>query len=1651
MSNKITKFVSATLAMLLILANSMTLISYAADTLMSENALENQTKSTNVANVEFDVAYDNGKHTKTLDANQTGVLNVQINVKNGGYVKDAQVSFNGANFKIKDDETNPEVVESIDETKNEIKFNQINSGNSISKTLIMQMNDTNINTDVANKDNEISLTAIYVNKDGKETDVNGKVKLNTAWKLDTAELELSHEMTKYAYYQNKLIVQSKVKSNIKENVVPVKDENITVTLPAIDGVNPSYVSVIANSTSATNGNTTKPEWSFDKEQNKVTVKTKNENVAWIKNAQDEFLVTYVYELTNEQVANLKSSEVKISYNVENDVTTYTANNLELKNSVKGTENLSEELGTIADYETNVTTTLNKGYLYNNINTADENKRDTEYTVNYKAVIPVKTLAENVIFEEAGTNLENETSEVSYDKTIKIAQSEFTEILGEVGTIEIQNENGEALITLTKDSPVTDGYFVIDLANANVKNVKIVTSKPQTEGILNVTVNKAIMKNLSYSKSDLEKVSSLEVNTKLSVKTESENVLIAQVKNTIALEEPTQKVNIETNRDTLSTILKNEGVEIKVTLENDSIDDTMFSSPRVQVKLPSNIKDASVKADLYYDDELSLQSANLVNNSDGTKSIDLQLAGSQTKYNNVAAKGATVVITADITLEELTPTTQNQIIATVTNSDGNVTEATSDIKYLAPTGVVATNGVTYTNNDQVSIMSLSGDEKTGLIPTASESQEVAFNMNVINNYGNTISNVVVLGRIPAQGNGLNTNLDLTMSKPIIVSGIDGAKVYYSSNVSATTDLNSSANAWTSDEGTITNAKSYMIVLPNTDIEQGKGFKFGYSAIVPGELDYDKYAYENYSVYYTNNQADGAISELAQAATTGLTTGTGPKFETTFTANSDATTAKSGSILKYTLKVTNAGTEQANDVKVKFPILKTVTYVVEGTNGLEYTTPEDASYTDDETDTAKRTVEISLGNIAANSTLEKAIWFKTTASDIEEVTFTTEATVYNEKATATSNAVANVTLTKTYFSGKLLGTDVELRSGDETTLIMNVKSAKEYSVSGTFTKNEETGEMEYVETPYDGNRENTVITLTLPSELEIVSVTKGNMREDITSSVTKNNNEAKINVGTLNYETTKVEVTVRCQINENNVYSKKLDVTAKIKADNTPEEDLGTTTLSVNKPGLSISQTSTVPSSVEIGTTEKFKYTFTVKNLSNISIANIEFTDKISQGLVYSYTEVTLADGSKTTYTEKAEDGTIKAKVLILGAGKTATIEVNVVADIVNQTTTVKNKGTIKQSEVGTIDSNEVTNKIKEYKPGEIIDDDNNNGGNTSNKTGRIAGVVWMDENKDGIKDASETKVSGVKVLLLNNKTGNIARNANNEEGVTTTDSDGAYAFSNMYEGNYTVIFLYDSKNYSPTDYQKESVDSTMNSDAMDKTVVYEGQTVTAAVTEEIKLTENNRYDIDLGLVENKKFDLKLDKTVTNITVTDSRGTTVHEYNKNFAKIDFKDKYISSSTIVVEYKLVVTNEGAVPGYVKKIADYLPSELNFSSELNTDWYASTDGKTVYNNALANKVLNPGESAEVKLVLTKKMTANGIGLTITNNAEIYETSNDYGLEDYDSTPGNKDQNEDDYSSANVLTSVQTGQPVMYVTLGIAVVTIIIAGAYLIKMKVIK
>ena len=71
--------------------------------------------------------------------------------------------------------------------------------------------------------------------------------------------------------------------------------------------------------------------------------------------------------------------------------------------------------------------------------------------------------------------------------------------------------------------------------------------------------------------------------------------------------------------------------------------------------------------------------------------------------------------------------------------------------------------------------------------------------------------------------------------------------------------------------------------------------------------------------------------------------------------------------------------------------------------------------------------------------------------------------------------------------------------------------------------------------------------------------------------------------------------------------------------------------------------------------------------------------------------------------------------------------------------------------------------------------------------------------------------------------------------------------------------------------------------------------------------------------------------------------------------------------------------------------------------------------------------------------MTENNTGL-VNNTAEIVEDYNELGLEDSNSTPGNKVKGENDYSSADVLLSIRTGGGV-YISIGVIIAIIVASG----------
>lgn len=1701
MQQKLIKVISVILVTAILYANSSAVISYAADNFLSEKEIENQGTSTKSENVEFDVYYDGGKHSATADINATDTkLNIAINVKKAGYLKDAVVDFSDTNFTIAQTEES-EYIQSFDAASKKVVFNQINNGvNALETINIAADKKDEINQDMFSKDNVIKLTATYVNAKAEEIAIEKGIVIHTDWNAQEAKANLQYEITKYIPYAtngvSKLITQGKVTSYVENSVLPIKETNIEIIAPMINNQYPEEVTVVPSTTNATNGDLngekfTTDNWTYDNATGKIIINVKNDaidgKIKWVKDTADQYIVTYIY--SSDVYDAVKDSSVRLTYNVSSRLNLYGNGVTEISAAVDGYQDQTDKLGEIVEFTTEAIASLNKGFLYNNKNATDENKKETEYTTKYTANISYADIIDSLILrqeidqfvtdqgQEQATTIAD--TNYAYNKILKISKQEFDKVFGEEGQINILNNAGEILETINKDTYVDNGSIVIDLSKFNINNITIQTSKPQKEGNITFEIIKALAKNIDYSTNQIKGFVALKTSMIGNVKNADTNIVEVLKENNISLEEPSQKVGVTTSNNRLSTIVKNENVELKVTLENDSADDMMYTNPTVKVDLPSNIETLDVKtAQLFFDDELTIKNVNVVDNDNGTKSIIASLEGTQTKYNNPAVQGATIVFTSDITLNKLTPTTNTTLEATAVNGDTDNTVATNqtDVKYVAPTGVVATNTMTGYNGEET-LEAINGEAKEALIATKADQKEVTFTMNVINNYENTLDNVVILGRTPFAGNkdvitsqNLGSTMDMPLTTGITVSGIDSSNItiYYSENGEATSDVTNASNEWKTDVSDYSKVKSYMITLNNYTMNTGASFTFSYKAMIQANLDYDKAAYENYAIYFNNNQSSGTISDKVSATKIGVTTGSIAKLDAKLTSKAgDGARVKSGDNLEYELTINNTGSLKANNVTITIEMPDGLTYSPEdgedyeikyiepvfpeipikpdGTDEDETEHDEDSTQEVPEYDTTviegKTLLIIKLKDIDPHSSVTKNLVFKTISTAQEEITVQMKATVnYGNDGAIETNTVSNI-LTKVYFNAKVIKTTNEytyIKEGDMYTYKLSLKATK---------------------AGYENiSVQNTIVTVTLPEELEYDSIVleKYNAdlvgNEDISSSasVTAKENVVTINIGDLDSGRGKtLTLNLKVKTLADGVYTKDIVTKATIQADNTAVENIEDAIETINKAGIKATQTCNIPEGTTISSAEDFAYSFTLENLSAIRLEDVKFVDYLPEEVQFKSLEVVYSDGTMNTSVKTNDDKSVETTLHINSKDKVI-ININVLAKSLDKDTEISNKAKISHELVSEFETNSISHVIKMFNKDDMNIGSGSESGNNNNKqTKKIIGTIWIDENKDGIKDASEQKVADVKVLLLDNSTGNIALDANNNECITQTSKDGAYMFNNIMPGKYSVIFLYDSSNYSPTEYKKDGVDDSQNSDAIDKTVIYEEKTQIAAVTEEIVVSDSNRYNIDLGIVEDPKFDLKLDKVVKSITVNNTKTTTEHEYNSKLAKIDFESKYAASSSMVVEYKFTITNEGGIPGYVKKLADYLPAELKFNSELNNDWYEGKDG-VIYNNSLANTVINPGESKEVTLILTKNMNSEDFGL-INNSAEIYETSNDYGALDVDSTPGNKSTSEDDYSTANVLTSIKTGGIIVYTTLTLTVIAIIGVGLYMIKKKVLK
>ena len=291
MQQKIIKIISALLAIVLLYANSAAVVSYAVDELLTAQELENQKTTTNNTNVEFDVYYEGGSHTGNLDiTSDSNKLNLKLKVKDTGYLKDATVTFSDVNFTISDDGTNSDRIKEFNSDASSIKFNQINAGEEIVKSLNLAIKqETKVNQNIMNKDNKVTLSATYVNAKGKEEAISKDIMINTNWNLkaedkDKSKAVLNYEQLAFVPYEinntKKLIVQANITSKIEGVSLPIESTTIEVDAKKINNELPEEVVVMARKTYATNGdgdgvNFTKANYNYDKTSEKITINVAN--------------------------------------------------------------------------------------------------------------------------------------------------------------------------------------------------------------------------------------------------------------------------------------------------------------------------------------------------------------------------------------------------------------------------------------------------------------------------------------------------------------------------------------------------------------------------------------------------------------------------------------------------------------------------------------------------------------------------------------------------------------------------------------------------------------------------------------------------------------------------------------------------------------------------------------------------------------------------------------------------------------------------------------------------------------------------------------------------------------------------------------------------------------------------------------------------------------------------------------------------------------------------------------------------------------------------------------------------------------------------------------------------------------------------------
>lgn len=1095
----------------------------------------------------------------------------------------------------------------------------------------------------------------------------------------------------------------------------------------------------------------------------------------------------------------------------------------------------------------------------------------------------------------------------------------------------------------------------------------------------------------------------------------------------------------------------------VTLKSNNAQYDLYKNAKVEIVMPNSLK-VNVKniTQLNMQDQLQITNPRTYKNANGEQIIGIELAGEQVEFANNINEGVQISITSDIDIEKSTPTTKANITMNYQNENRpNETFSTqADLKLNSKYGVLMVNKLSNYNNDGETLESVDDKVKKGKLDVNSESKDAKAEVAVVNNYETDITDIALIGKISGlNGTKINnetvkSTFEMNLKQAINVDG-KSAKVYYSEDE----NLSKDSDNWTENISDLSNVKTFKIVPEDNKISTGETLKVSYDLQIPENLGNNESTYTNLAVTYnylgntdtTNSTIDLQTAEVQEEQGANVVSEEKDKMKVELigrTAGDVLTEGQEvyeGQGIKYLVKITNNTDQEMKNVKIK----------AEQTNAIFYTEKE---YNDGWDSAAPTEEDENAGQNVKYTRYEEDENLKERNLEIESikpgesVTKEYDITVKEIEGAGTTTGKITITAddqeTKEYntLTNPIKQAELKLQIEDKYELEENLKTGGTYpfflnvtNISGKEQKN---------------------ITLKykVPEGFQFDSGYLWEAQNDEYRFVSYENN-------ILTIEILKLDVNQKLQIRsmlsidsmDTNEDTKEYGfIYSATVGENTYYSNERTETVYNMTSTITAKQTGSIQGD-KVKNGDNLTYTIEVSN-EGPRYQELQVNDLVPTGAVVKKVTKEIYEGSKLIEQENTEEENNNVSYLLpLQAGQTAKISIETVinTDYIFETK-ITNKVNI-IAKLQTVECNDIEYQV-EGTPTPVTPDNPNtpDDPNTpeTDKTYKISGMAWVDSNKNGLRETSEELLKDIEVMLIDAGTGKIVTNEDETDKVTKTDSEGKYEFSEVKKGTYLVAFRYNNVTYRVTQYQTQGASENANSDVISKKITLSGKEEEIAITGNLKLENKDLVNIDAGFIKNEKFDLRLDKSINKVIVQNSKGTTVHQYsNTQFAKIEIDAKQLVNSTVIIEYNIQVTNEGEIAGYVGDIVDYKPTDVTFSSEMNKNWYQSTDGQ-LHTKELANQSINPGETKNVTLTLVKRMTQENTGTTI-NTAEISQASNALSIVDNDSTPANKVQGEDDMSTAELLISIKTGGAMMYIALITIIIAVVGLGSYIIKKKV--